>query len=199
MPVPERPKPAHAKDFLDKTIDNTLKDIGEDGITQSELNRVTVAAQVQEGIDNYRKKASGMSQLALETEEHNSTRLGLHLEATCGPRPQRCHAHAIVAGKHYLAATLRLAMSYLKIRIDDPDNGCWLPVNTAATPHPSFPAAPPHSRIHRFNYYFWITTHLDDIDEVKVFRFNLRRISQQLHEGTFPRYVMLPKGIGLPE
>ena len=139
-----------------------------------------------------------MNSRALREEEHNSATLGRHLEEKFGPRPPRCHAHAIVAGKHPLAAPLRLMMSRLSIRIDDVDNGCWLPENTAATPHPSFPKAPPHSRIHRYNYYFWIRTRLSTITKENNFRNNLKFIAQMLYTGDIPDYLLLPKGVSLP-
>lgn len=161
-----------------------------------------IAAQIQDGIERYRMSVQQKMSQELVKEEHNSKRLGEHLVSQLGPRPPRCHAHAIVAGKHKLAAPARLVMAKLKIGVDDTDNGRWLPENTAATPHPSCPKAPPHSRIHRFNYYFWVNSRLMPtipIMQSALFRKHLNIISRMLHTGEFPDYVMLRKGHGLPK
>lgn len=189
-------KPFHEQDLLDRTIEATIKKAGE--LTLADLNRITVAAQVQAGIDQYRAEAIGMSVNELYSEKHDSSRLARHLEEAGQPRPPRCHAHAIVAGRHQHAAVLRALMANLKIRIDDTDNGCWLPENTAATPHPTFPKAIPHSRIHRHNYFFWIRSRLEPIRNPEMFRLDLRLIAKRLQESTCPEYVMMKKGEGLP-
>ena len=195
MPIPEKHTQYYEKDLLDRVLDNVISN--SDPLSASNLNKVATAAQIQMGIDRYRMEAKGMSVDEILSENHNSTLLGLHLEQAFGVRPQRCHAHALVAGKHRNAARLRVIMATLKIRIDDVDNGCWLPENTAATPHPAFPSAPPHSRIHRSNYYFWILSRLGGIRIEALFRTNLKVISGLLQQGKMPNYVMMPKGMGL--
>ncbi|SFD10079.1 A nuclease family of the HNH/ENDO VII superfamily with conserved AHH [Microbulbifer thermotolerans] len=197
MSIYEEEKQYHEKNLLERVIDDVLKNKGGE-LTQSDLNRVSVAAQIQIGIDTYRLQASEMSEEQLRNEKHNSTRLARHLEEIGKPRPPRCHAHAIISGNHKYAAQLRIIMAALKIRIDDPDNVCWLPENTAATPHPAFPAAIPHSRIHRFNYFFWLFSRLRGIRSSQIFRKNLQLIAKYLQEGNIPEYVMLKKGAGLP-
>lgn len=196
MPLPEKQKRYHEKTLLELTIDQTSA-TGERP-THSDLNRAIAAAQVQAGLDRYRAAAKLMSDEELEAEKHDSARLSRHLEAAGQRRPQDVHAHAIVAGTHANAAVLRVLMAYLRIRIDDPDNGCYLPKSTAATPHPWFPKAVPHSRIHRYNYFFWVRFRLEGITEEAPFRKGLQLIAQHLQEGTFPNYVMSKKGEGLP-
>lgn len=197
MSIPDKPAKYYEKNLLDHVIDQVASQKEEP--TAADLNKVYVAAQVQAGIDKYRAQANSMSTKELQLEKHNSTVLGRHLEASGEKRPARCHAHAIVAGGHTRAAILRAIMARLKIRIDDPDNGCWLPENTAATPHPVMPRAVPHSRIHRNNYFFWLYSRLRGISQEASFRANLNLIAKQLHEHTFPEYVMLKKGAGLPD
>jgi hypothetical protein len=187
----------HEKTLLDRETDAFVGKQDEPGA--SDFNRIIVAAQVQYGLEKYMAEAANMNSAQLRDEEHDSARLGAHLEATGKPRPDHCHAHAIVAGKHHNAAVVRALMARLRIRIDEPDNGCWLPRNTAATPHPAFPKAVPHSRIHRYNYFFWLRFRLSNIRQPNVFRKDLQLIGQHLQEGTFPDYVMLKKGEGLPE
>lgn len=154
MAIPEPPSAFYQKDALDLSIDNFAQ---LDNPTEADLARV---ASVQAGIDRYRAAAANMSLDELEAEKHDSNRLANHLMAATGTyrRPARCHAHAIVSGGHKEAARLRAVLAWLKLRIDDPDNGCWLPENAAATPHPMFRNAIPHSRIHRYNYYKWLQT-----------------------------------------
>lgn len=188
-------KPYYKQDLLDRTIEATAKQQTE--LTQADLNRIVVAAQIQAGIDQYRAESVGMSVDELRREEHDSSRLARHLEEAGKRRPDHCHAHAIVAGRHQHAAVLRVLMANLGIRIDDTDNGCWLPENTAATPHPAFPKALPHSRIHRYNYYFWIRSRLERIRKTDMFRLDLQLIARHLQENTCPDYVMMKKGEGL--
>jgi hypothetical protein len=196
MPIPEKQVLYCEKNGIDRTIDSILSKDGE--LTAADLNRVDVAAQIQAGIERYRAEAASMSNDQLRSEEHNSARLGSHLIERFGKRPSCCRAHAIVAGKHKYSARLRLLMAKLKIRIDDTDNGCWLPENTAATPHPSFPKAVPHSRIHRFNYYFFTHGRLISLRDPGHFRNGLNIIGKLLQYGPLPDYVMLRKGQGLP-
>lgn len=195
MPIPERNLPYYEKDLLDRVIDQVAKT--DEPLNAANFNKVAIAAQIQAGIDRYRLAATNMNVDQILSEQHNSRLLGFHLEQVYGVRPPRCHAHALVAGKHHNAARLRLIMATLKIRIDDVDNGCWLPENTAATPHPAFPSAPPHSRIHRSNYFFWLFSRQGSIRNENLFRTNLNIVSGLLQQGKMPNYVMLPKGVGL--
>ncbi len=178
---------------MDHAIDEFAQ---KDKPTQADMNNVAVSASIQLGLDKYRKAAETMSRLELRSEKHDCNRLARFLEATGQPRPNRCHAHAIVSGAHKEAAQLRAVLAWLKLRIDDPDNGCWLPENTAATPHPLFPKAVPHSRIHRYHYYAWLNRIINSqfISNQANLRQALKLIAQQLQERTFPPYVMLPKG-----
>ncbi len=200
MPLPEYLVKYHEKTPVELTIQDVIKNT-EGKWVASQVNRVKVVASVQMGIEKYRQGAASMSDIQLEDEKHDSGRLGEFLDATVMRRPPRCHAHAIVSGHHDDAVDLRMLLAIYKLRIDDPFNGCWLPENTAATPHPAFPKAVPHSRIHRYNYYFWLSTRLNEvtIKNLKMLQGQLKLIAQHLHERTFPDYVMLRKGQGLPE
>lgn len=196
MPLPEQPTPHYLKDSLDLVIENTVNQ--NKPLTQSDLNRVRTVAQIVYGIEKYRASVATKTTLELREEEHSSARLGYHLVEAYGARPTQCHAHALVAGKHKLCGELRLIMAKLKIGIDDVDNGCWLPENTAATPHPVYPKAPPHSRIHRFNYYTWIYTRLAPMRAAPTFRTTLNVISKMLQTGQMPESVMMKKSAATP-
>jgi len=195
MPVPEYLTKYYERSPIDLVIRDVVKNT-EGKLIPSELNRVKTVASVQVGIDKYRQEAKTMTQKQLQNEKHNSCRLGDFLDALVMRRPPRCHAHAIISGDHADAATLRLIMAVCGMRIDDVFNGCWLPENTAATPHPLFPRAVPHSRIHRANYYLWLQERLAalSVNNYAALARALKLITRQLHERTFPSYVMLKKG-----
>jgi len=73
---------------------------------------------------------------ALLNERHYSSRMALQLKRTGFPRPSsRCDAHAIISGSHKLAAQMRAILAWLKMRIDDHHNGCWLPRNITDKVH----------------------------------------------------------------
>jgi len=110
----------------------------------------------------------------------------------------RCNLSICFYGLLSMDASLVVVLAWLKLRIDDPDNGCWLPENTAATPYPLFKNAVPHSRIHRYNYYKWLQSiiTLQNMKTQDRLRTALRLIGRQLQERTFPPDVMLPKGKG---
>lgn len=200
MALPGNDKKPYQKDRLDLAIDRFA---GLEKPTRNDLNLVKVTAQVERGLDKYRAAAMNMSIEELEDENHQSSLLAHFLTISGDPKPHsKCHAHAIVSGAHRYAAELRAVLAWLKLRIDDPDNGCWLPENTAAkTQMPvRLRNAVPHSRIHRFNYYFWLNTLIDP--SITSSQADLRRtltmISTRLQSGSQPKYVMNRKGEGLP-
>lgn len=47
-------------------------------------------------------------------------------------------------------------MARVQIRIDDSDNGCWMPDTKLCTHRSKYPHAVPHANIHRDTYYVWI-------------------------------------------
>lgn len=53
MPIPELPIPHYLKDPLDLVIENTSS---KGVLTQSDLNKVMVAAQIQDGVTRYRAR-----------------------------------------------------------------------------------------------------------------------------------------------
>lgn len=165
-----------------------------------ELNILKNISQVQAGLLKYKADAKKMSDSDIENEVHDSGRLGDYLRAVGKPKPDdRVDAHAIVSGNHPESAELRGIMGMLKIRVDDPDNGMWIPRRSQDTPHWAFPKCPPHSRIHRFNYYFWLRSLLLLLDDEVHFRHTLKMVARQLEYGTYPDFVMKKKGEDLPE
>lgn len=168
--------------------------------TEADLNIVLATAQVEEGVKKmlqYLKSGASMTRSELEKEVHLSSKLGERMEFANDPKPhEKCHAHAIVSGGHPKAVTLRAILAKFKIRIDDPDNGCWLPENTAALKEmpKKLKDSVPHSRIHRNNYYFWLSSYIKmaNTSDNKFLRFQLSMIENALQKSTFPPYVMEP-------
>lgn len=189
MPHPQRPKNFHEKDLVDQRIDEFT---GLEEVTEGDLNKVAVAEQIQEKLDEYRAKALGMTAAEFRSEVHQSARLGEFL----GNRPhEKCHAHAIVSGGHPRAARPRAILARLKMRIDDPHNGCWLPENTSAKREMPrwLKDAIPHSRIHRNGYYFWLRNviSLAMIKDLQMLKAALKDVETKLQASTLPPYVML--------
>jgi hypothetical protein len=200
MALPRTPTKYSDKDRVERSIDAYA---AKEKPTIGDLNTVKVIAQVEIGLDKYRAAAMNMTIDELEDERHQSKVLSDFMAATGNPRPHRlCHAHAIVSGAHKYAAELRATMAWLRLRIDDPDNGCWLPQNTAAKAHMPrhLRNAVPHSRIHRYNYYFWLNRQINPVvtDTQRKMRDALRLIETRLQAGTQPVYVMKKKGERLP-
>lgn len=168
--------------------------------TQIDLNTVLVVGQVEQGLAEmmgYIADGWGMSRPELEREIHDSQKLGERMEASGDARPHKtkCHAHAIISGGHAKAVTLRAILAKFGIRIDDSDNGCWLPENTAAIKEmpKRLKTAVPHSRIHRNNYYFWLGSYIkmSKTTDESYLRFQLSMVENALQNSTFPPYVML--------
>lgn len=193
-------KPYALKDRVERAIDIFAAN---DNPTQSDLDKVKTTAQIEVELDVYRASVHKMSLNELDDEVHQSARLALFMAASCNPRPHPlCHAHALISGAHKHAAELRAVMAWLRMRIDEPENGCWLPKNTAAkTQMPRrLSNAVPHSRIHRYNYYFWLNQLINPstTDTKEKLRSALKMIAARLQSGKQPTYVMNKKEVGLP-
>lgn len=178
---------------LDRAIDAYAR---LDNPTIADLNFVRTQASVQDQIEQYRLGALGMNEQELMLEQHDSERLSKFMEAAGDSRPNEyCHCHAMIAGTHKDAATLRAVMASVMMRKDDPRNGCYLPANTAARKHMPhwLRNAVPHSRIHRKSCYRWmngrisfnLTKTIEDLsNQLKLIRSNLQK-------GTIPPEILL--------
>lgn len=193
----------HTKSRVDIAVESFAK---KENPSVADLHAVVVAGRVEEGIQKYlkyRADAHNMSKADLKKEQHSSELLTQHMTAFGEPRPHKlCDAHAIVSGGHPRAAALRAILAHFKLRIDDPDNGCWLPKNTEAKKQmpTRLRNAVPHSRIHRANYYTWMERILD-LSRIKnqgKLRFELNMIERVLQDGSHPLWVMNKKDVGLP-
>lgn len=154
----------------------------------ADFARLRVIGGLYDRLDSYRVAGEAMSRGELLAESHKSDRLGRYLTRAGDARPsKRCDAHAIISGGHPEAIVLRGIMAWVKMRIDDPHNGCWLPRDwddRAYMPN-HLRKAVPHRRIHTNAYYEWLSSRI---------RPQLIRTSEQLiHALRFAR-VMLQSG-----
>ncbi len=150
-------------------------------------------------LDRYRMESRHMSAQSLESETHNSRRLASNLRRTGDPRPsKRCDCHAIVSGNHPDALMVRGVLAWLKLRIDDPHNGCWLPKDWEDRKH--MPAylrnAVPHRRLHHQKYYEWLSSAISPttITTSQQLINALRMVRTMLQSGNVPKSVMPTTG-----
>lgn len=155
-------------------------------------------AKLRAKLATYRAQAKGMGFFALSTEQHSSKRLGEFMRAINLPRPgARWEAHHIVSGNHPEAEAARaiLADILIQIRIDDPDNGCWMPKTKADARPTRYPNAIGHNRIHREKYYNWIFDNIFAMKNDGLVRAFLARVRQQLLQGNIRDDLLLQQEI----
>ncbi|KEQ17076.1 AHH domain-containing protein [Endozoicomonas numazuensis] len=102
------------------------------------------------------------------------------------PRPgARWEAHHIVSAEHQeaIGARLIIAEDDIAIRIDDPDNGAWMPKTKADARPTIYPNAIGHNRIHRQLYYRWIENAITMMDDDLQVRSFLNTVRTQLLHG----------------
>ena len=194
MPNKQHPQYFSQNDKVERAIGNFANI---ERPTNCDLNHVSVIAQCQERLNDYRARAKDMTPEELEDEEHNSALLGRFMTTSGESRPHPlCDAHAIISGRHTGAARVRAVLAWFQRRIDDPINGCWLPRNTEAKLQiPSYLSnAVAHSRIHRKGYYRWLQNlvNLTTIQSEQGLEEILRMVKHHLQHSTFPCDVMLP-------
>lgn len=192
------------RNILQRTIDSAIQGYGKrpwkneaekDAYIRHEISHIKSIAKLQTQLDKYQSEASSLDAEELMNEEASSAKLGKNMRASGKPKPNyRWDAHHIVSGSHNEAAALRGIIALLKLRIDDPNNGVWLPRRTADTGQNPYPRAVPHSRIHRQNYYDWLNESLLHIRDLSTFITTLNVIENMLLTANFPKKVMLVKG-----
>ncbi|SIS42056.1 MAG: hypothetical protein C9355_06055 [Thalassolituus maritimus] len=148
-------------------------------------NKIMVRSTVQAltALAEYQAEAKGMTRRQFLSEEHKSSRLSRHIKATGETRPINVAAHAIVSGTHPEARAARRILANFRIRIDDPDNGIYLPRNSRFIPHEKMPKAINHAEMHTEQYYANVTSMLGTATSELECRLALRLIARNLREG----------------
>ena len=140
--------------------------------------------QALKALATYQSEAKGMVKSQFLNEVHDSKLLARHIKATGVSRPPNVAAHAIVSGTHPEAQAARKILAQFKIRIDDPDNGVYLPRDSRFIPHEKMPDAACHAKVHTEQYYVNITRILRQSTSETDCRVALRLIAKKLREGT---------------
>jgi hypothetical protein len=147
---------------------------------------------------SYRREGADMNLFQLLNEKHSSSLLGKHLRTSGIARPgAKWEAHHLISGKHAEAADARLVLAEEsnKIRIDDPDNGAWMPKTKADARPTMYPNAIGHNRIHRQLYYFWIGNAISMMDDDLQIRAFLNTVRAQLLHGNIRDEMKLQQDI----
>ena len=127
---------------------------------QNQRARTCVIADIQAQLDSYRtegrqatvgsrSEVEQKQKILLNEKHHPTEKLEKMMMAACRPKPSQRHsAHHIVAGKGWIKRTYqaRVKMHLLGVRINDPDNGVWLPKTKKDLPLWSMPAALAHKQ-----------------------------------------------------
>ena len=167
---------------------------------QRERIRISMQAQLQVGLEEYRSNAKAKTVAELAKEPHHpTTQLTRNLTAIGDPKPSPDHdPHHIIMGKGRWQplemVKARLALHMHKIGINDPINGVWLPRKKADKGHWATPLAPSHKEIHSYNYETWISRHFGarNLNEAQL-RLKLRDIKYQLENGGYALEITAPK------
>lgn len=167
---------------------------------KNERKKVAILAQIQIRLEEYqgwgRKKAAENPFELLEEKHHPTTVLARNMRADGRPQPSQRHSphHAVQGkGKHPRTADVRLNLHLYGIRINDPENGVWMPRTKSDRGHWSMPSAPAHSEIHTFNYETWVNFLLAPLEGEEVLRAALIRIRCLLRDGKQPQQVTAKK------
>lgn len=151
-------------------------------------------AKIRSKLEDYRRQGKEQSTLFLSMEKHKSSSLGAFLRSVGSPRPgPKWEAHHIVSGGHAEAASARavLAQADIKIRIDDPINGCWMPKTKADARPTMYPNAIPHCRIHRERYYDWIFNMIMNVESDGEVEAIFNTVRKQLLHGHIKNELLL--------
>ena len=186
-----------AGNHLDIVINETINRNNEkhkDKLTDTEIRalagkiytKIMLRSSIQalSVLSEYYSQAKKMSRQELLSEQHKPNRLSRFVKATGICRPTNTAAHAIVSGCHSEAVAAREILANFNIRIDDPDNGVFLPRNKAYIPHPKMPDACNHAELHTKRYYMNVTTILSTATSELECRLALRLIGKKLKDGT---------------
>jgi len=181
------------KDHLDKNskpiLEKKAKHLSNQEVTSLAAklyNKLMMKGTIQalSALSGYQAEAKGMTRSQFLKEEHDSKRLSRHIRATGISRPPNVAAHAIISGGHPEAKAARRILAKFKIRIDDPDNGVYLPRDARFIPHEKMPDAANHAKVHTDEYYINVTNILNTATTALECRVALKLIAKKLRNGT---------------
>ncbi|MBU2987046.1 AHH domain-containing protein [Saccharophagus degradans] len=158
---------------------------------------VEIMASIQAKLDEYRAQGLDatigeraeveLKQENLLNEKHHPTKvLARFMVAACKPRPSPNHsAHHIVPGKgkSRFAYLARVQIHINGVRINDPDNGVWLPSYKKHIPDWALPNSLSHLEYHTKIYEHKVWNRIRGHRE-KQLRFQLNILGKMLQENT---------------
>ncbi|MCO1336508.1 AHH domain-containing protein [Microbulbifer sp. OS29] len=161
---------------------------------QEQLREQNKKNQLQQYRDEFKGITGGREKLkAYKDEDHHPTnKLEDNLRLAGRAKPSsRYTAHHIVLGKGNLPITteVRLTLFLHDIRINDPDNGVWMPRSSRDSGHWAMPDAYPHSRLHTHNYERWVHGQVNNLNSESEIRAKLTIVRTHLKNGTEPDKV----------
>jgi hypothetical protein len=168
-----------------------------------ERRKALTIISVQAGLEKYRSQLTAdkdasraqrkdLRQLMHEENHHPTDVLAKFMRADGRPQPSpRFTAHHIVQGKGKTenAAKARVNLHFYNVRINDPDNGVWMPRTKADKGHWAMPSAAAHSQIHTHNYETWVNASVQDVSGEAMLRARLVRVRSLLRDGKQPQQV----------
>lgn len=157
-------------------------------------------AFIQAQLDTYREAGReatkgkrsevAQKQRTLQAEAHHTTEiLEEMMKADASPKPSSQHtAHHIVpgTGKTKDANLARVHMHRFGVRINDPDNGVYLPMYKKYTPHWSMPDSKGHLEYHTEGYEGWVRKKIQVKSGEAFIRIELRLIGELLKTNKLP-------------
>lgn len=147
-------------------------------LAKKHLNQQRVVAQCMATEGSRKERALLRKELQMESH-HPTILLAKFMLVSNKPKPSSQHAaHHIVPGKGktkfaYLA---RVHMLTQGVRINDPDNGVWLPMYKKYVPHWSMPKAKSHLEYHTEKYEYLVSRKV----EVQLSEVGLRKTLNQI-------------------
>lgn len=175
----------HSKQILEKKAKHlTASEIT--ALAGKLYNKLMMRSSIQalSALSKYQSEIKGMTRQEFLNEPHKSKRLSRHLRACGVVRHKNVSCHAIVSGGQPEATAARRILAKFKIRIDDPDNGVYLPRDSRFIPHEKMPNAINHAELHTDEYYVNITDILRNSTSEFECRIALKIIAKKLQEGT---------------
>lgn len=172
----------------------------------NERRHAVVQIQVQARLEQYRNayraldhhgraERKQMRQAMTAEKHHPTTVLAAFMRADGRAQPSpNFTAHHLVPGigRTERAAMARVNLHFYNVRINDPDNGVWLPRSKKDKGHWAMPNAPAHAEIHTYNYEMWVAANVADVSDEVMLRARLLRLRCLLRDGKQPDKVTQP-------
>lgn len=168
-----------------RTVSN-IQSKGKNGLLKMKTSKRS--KNIPSSIVEYRREGDTMSRDQFRKEKGDSTKLGGFLDEAGDFRPKGnkiAAAHHIIASGSRRAFASRATMFKHKVRINDPVNGVYLPLNASTYKKYGFDTEQCHSTLHTVVYYTrvnnWIATSKSRLDLCQ----RLYRVKDLILQGLF--------------